>query len=109
MARPDNRCILNATHVRYARYLSRLDAVWEMTICRIWQLAVPHFGPRKTITPNAHAHPRFVFLDACNTGKEKFVFRIPRDRDLARAGLDALACRRTDKRAYRRHQTHVAV
>jgi hypothetical protein len=53
---------------------------------------------------------RFVFPLAYMRGREKFGFRICcRVRDVARAGLGALACRRMDKPACHPHQKHVVV
>jgi hypothetical protein len=53
---------------------------------------------------------RFVFPHGYMKGREKFGFRICRRvPDVARAGLGALACRRTDKLAYRPRQNHVLV
>jgi hypothetical protein len=53
---------------------------------------------------------RFVFPHAYMRGKEKFEFHIwGRNRDVARVGLGALACRRTDKPAYRPHQNYSVV
>jgi len=47
---------------------------------------------------------RFVFPHGYMRGREKFGFRIWRNPDVVRAGWGALACRRTDKPAYRPHQ-----
>jgi hypothetical protein len=52
---------------------------------------------------------RLVFPHGYMGGREKFGFRIWRNRDAARAGLGALACRRMGKAAYRRHRNHAVV
>ena len=50
---------------------------------------------------------RFVFPHGYMKGREKFGFRIRcRVLDVARAELGALACHRTDKRAFRPHRNH---
>ena len=52
---------------------------------------------------------RFVFPHGHMKSKEKFAFRIWRNPDVARVGLSALACRRTDKPACRPHRNHEVV
>jgi hypothetical protein len=53
---------------------------------------------------------RFVFLHDCMTRRGMFGFRnCCRDLDVARAGLGALACRRTDRRDGRAHQNYASV
>jgi hypothetical protein len=54
-------------------------------------------------------HLRFVLPHGYMKGREKFGFRVWRNPDVARAGLGALACRRTDKPADRPHRNRAVV
>ena len=60
-----------------------------------------------SIDAGVRTRQRFVFPHDCMRGREKSGFRIwCRDPDVARAGLGALVCRRTDKPDYRPHHNY---